>query len=484
MALSVLSVASEAVPLVKTGGLADVAGALPAALAPHGVEMTTLLPGYPAVVAAMKRARVLHRYDSLLGQPARLLAGRLGDLPLIVLDAPAFFERPGGLYGDGLGRDWDDNWRRFAALGRAAADLAGGLVKGRRFDLLHAHDWQAGLALAYLRFAPVKGSAPVPCVMTVHNMAFQGYYPRDIFRELGLPRGAWSITGVEYHGGVGFLKAGMEAADAITTVSPTYAAEIRSADFGMGLEGLVNSRSGRVHGIVNGIDTAEWNPATDPHVARRFTARTLARRVANKRALEAEFALEPGNGPLFVVVSRLTWQKGMDVLAEVLDHLVGIGGRLALVGSGDAAIVAALEAPASRHPGRIGLRFGYEEPLAHRLQAGGDAILVPSRFEPCGLTQLYGLTYACVPVVARTGGLADTVIDANLAALAAGVATGIQFSGVTREGLIAAIDRTSALYRQPEAWQQMQRNGMKADFSWETSGKAYAALYRQLTGRA
>ncbi|HMP55824.1 MAG TPA: glycogen/starch synthase, partial [Novosphingobium sp.] len=287
-----------------------------AALAPHGVAMTTLLPGYPAVMAALKRPRVLHRYDSLLGQPARLLAGRLGDQPLIVLDAPAFFDRPGGPYADPLGRDWDDNWRRFAALGRAAADLAGGLVKGRRFDLLHAHDWQAGMALAYLRFAPVKGSAPVPSVMTVHNMAFQGYYPREVFRELGLPRAAWSITGVEYHGGVGFLKAGMEAADVITTVSPTYATEIRIAEFGMGLEGLVNSRGERVRGVVNGIDTAEWNPALDPHIASNFTARTLARRQANKRALEAEFALEPGEGPLVVVVSRLTWQKGMDVLVE------------------------------------------------------------------------------------------------------------------------------------------------------------------------
>lgn len=484
MAICVLSVASEAVPLVKTGGLADVVGALPVALHPHGVEITTLLPGYPVVMAAMKRARVLHAYESLLGQPARLLSGRLGDRALIVLDAPAFFDRPGGPYADALGRDWEDNWRRFAALGRAAADLAGGLVKGRRFDLLHAHDWQAGMALAYLRFAPRKGSTPVPCVMTVHSMAFQGYYSHEVFRELGLPRAAWSITGVEYHGGVGFLKAGMEAADAITTVSPTYAEEIRSAEFGMGLEGLVASRGGRVRGIVNGIDSAEWNPATDPHIASRFTARTLARRTANKRALEAEFGLEPGNGPLFVVISRLTWQKGMDVLAEVLDHLVGVGGRLALLGSGDAAIVAGLEAAAVRHPGRIGIRIGYAEALSHRMQAGGDAILVPSRFEPCGLTQLYGLAYACVPVVARTGGLADTVIDANLAARAAGVATGIQFSGVSARTLAAAIDRANALYHQPEEWRQMQRNGMKADFSWKTSGAALAALYRELTGKA
>ena len=482
MALSVLSVASEAVPLVKTGGLADVAGALPAALAPHGAVLTTLLPGYPAVMAALKRPKVLHAWEGLLGQPARLLAGKLGEQPLIVLDAPGFFDRQGGPYTDSQGRDWADNWRRFAALGRAAADLAGGLVKGRRFDVVHAHDWQAAMALAYLRFAPVKGSAPVPGVMTIHNMAFQGYYPREVFRELGLPRAAWSMTGVEYHGGVGFLKAGMEAASLITTVSPTYADEIREAEFGMGLEGLVASRGSRVRGIVNGIDTAEWNPASDPHIASRFTRATLARRAANKRALEAEFALEPGDGPLFIVVSRLTWQKGMDVLVEVLDHLAGIGGRLALLGSGDAAITAALQEGAARHPGRIGLRFGYDEALSHRMQAGGDAILVPSRFEPCGLTQLYALAYGCVPVVARTGGLADTVIDANLAARAAGAATGIQFNGVTYHALAAAITRANALYYQRHEWLALQRNGMKADFSWASSGKAYADLYRELAG--
>jgi starch synthase len=403
VALQVLSVASEAVPLVKTGGLADVAGALPAAVAPYGVAMTTLMPGYPAVMAAIGKGRTLHRYDNLLGQPARLVAAKLGEHPLIVLDAPQFFAREGSPYADPGGKDWNDNWRRFAALGRAAADLAGGLVKARRFDLVHAHDWQAGMTLAYLRFAPLAGAKPVPSVMTVHNMAFQGYYGRTVFKELGLPKSAWAIDGVEYHKGVGFLKAGMEAASAITTVSPSYAQEIRTPEFGMGLEGLVVSRGERVRGIVNGIDPAEWNPTSDRHLAATYTAKTLAKRKANKRALEAEFGLEKGDCPLFIVVSRLTWQKGMDVLLEVLDHLVGIGGRLALLGSGDAGLEAEFRAAAARHPGRIGLRIGYDEALSHRMQGGGDAILVPSRFEPCGLTQLYGLAYGCVPVVARTG---------------------------------------------------------------------------------
>jgi starch synthase len=477
----VLSVASEAVPLIKTGGLADVAGALPAAVAAHGVAMTTLLPAYPAALAHFRRPKEVHRWDALLGEPARLLAGKLGDRPVLLLDAPTLFKREGGPYADTTGRDWADNWRRFAALGRAAADIAGGAVPGHSFDLLHAHDWQSGMALAYNRFTPFEGHR-VPSVMTIHNMAFQGHFDARIFRALGLPRSAWSIDGVENHGGVGFLKAGLQAADMITTVSPSYAQEIRLPEFGMGLEGLIASREGRVVGILNGIDRHEWNAATDPHLAARFSARNLTARKANKRALEAEFGLEPGDGPLFVVISRLTWQKGMDVLPEVLDHLVGLGGRLALLGSGDAAIEAELHRAAVRHLGRIGIRIGYDEALSHRMQGGGDAILVPSRFEPCGLTQLYGLAYGCVPVVARTGGLNDTVIDANVAALGRGVATGVQFTGVHYPALAAAITRTIALYGDRACWKAIQRNGMACDFSWDASGRAYAELYARLIG--
>lgn len=480
MTIKVLSVASEAVPLVKTGGLADVAGALPSAVAPHGVEMTTILPGYPAVMKALARPRALHTWDSLLGEKARLLSGKIDGHPLLVLDAPAFFQRDGTPYVDSSGRDWADNWRRFAAFGRAAADVAGGAVKGRAFDLVHAHDWQAAMALAYLRFAPPPGGRRVPSVMTIHNMAFQGHYGADLFPALGLPPQAWAMDGVEYHGGVGYLKAGLEAASAITTVSPTYAREIRTPEFGMGLEGLVVSRGNRVSGIVNGIDTAQWNPETDPALAARFGVKSLARRVTNKRALEAEFALEADDGPLFVVITRLTWQKGIDVLLECIDHLVGTGGRLALLGSGDKAMENAFHAAATRHPGKVGVRIGYDEALSHRMQAGGDAILVPSRFEPCGLTQLYGLAYGCVPVVARTGGLADTVIDANLAAVMAGVATGVQFEGVNYPSVSDAISRAVTLYRQPDVWRAMQRAGMKTDFSWSRSGKAYADLYAAL----
>ena len=479
MTLTTLSVASEAYPLVKTGGLADVVGALPAALAPHGVQTTTLLPGYPAVLKAAKRAKPVHHWAELLGVEARLLKAQVAGVDLLILDAPLLYAREGGLYGDPTGKDWPDNWRRFAALARAAADLASGAVPAHAFDVLHAHDWQAAMAPAYLRYKPGPGT-PAKTVVTVHNIAFQGRFDRTVFAELDLPPAAFALDGVEYYGGVGFLKAGLEAADAITTVSPTYAEEILRPEFGMGLEGLIAARSARVSGIVNGIDPAVWSPEHDPHFAQPYTARTLNRRRANKRAVEQAFGLDSGDGPIFTVVSRLTWQKGMDVLAWSLADLVAGGGRLALLGSGDAALESAFLEAAARHPGRIGIRIGYDEPLSHLLQGGADAILIPSRFEPCGLTQLYGLAYGCVPVVARTGGLADTVIDANDAALAAGVATGLVFDGVSHEALARAIRRTVALFARPEVWTTLQRNGMRADFSWAQSGRRYADLYRSL----
>lgn len=335
MTLRVLSVASEAVPMVKTGGLADVVGALPGALAPHGAAMTTLLPGYPAVLATLgNRPKVLHKWESLLGEPARLLSGSLGSHPLLVLDAPSLFAREGGPYGDATGRDWRDNWRRFAAFSRAAADVAGGAVKGLAFDLVHAHDWQAAMTLAYMRFAPA-GTTP-SSVITIHNMAFQGHFGADMFPALGLPPQAMAIDGIEYHGGISFLKAGLAAASAITTVSPTYAREIREPGFGMGLEGLIRGREAVVSGIVNGIDPAVWNPATDSALAAPYTVKTLARRAANTRALEAEFGLEPGEGPIFIVISRLTWQKGMDLLLDSLAAILESGGQLAVLGAGDA----------------------------------------------------------------------------------------------------------------------------------------------------
>ncbi len=473
--MKILSAASEVFPLVKTGGLADVTGALPAALATHGVEMTTIVPGYPAVMAALGEAAELGAYADLFGGAARLLRGKAKGLDIIAIDAPHLFARTGNPYLGPDGKDWPDNARRFAALGRAAADAASGRFKAYRADVLHAHDWQAALGAVYVKF----GGGP-KTVMTVHNIAFQGQFPASVFGTLGLPPQAFAIEGLEYYGSVGYLKGGLALADSITTVSPTYAQEICTPEYGMGLDGLLRVRRNVLRGIVNGIDDAVWNPAGDQLIAQAYTAKTLGKRTANKRALEQRFGLDGGDGILHGVVSRLTWQKGMDILAAGLDQLVASGARLALLGSGEAAIERAFHAAAERHKGRVGVVLGYDEALSHLVQAGADTILVPSRFEPCGLTQLYGLRYGSVPVVARTGGLNDTVIDANDAALQAGVATGFQFSPVDEAGLDHALSRAAECFAGRQLWQSMQMRGMAQNVSWTRSAAAYAQLYRSL----
>lgn len=477
MTLRVLSVASEAFPLVKTGGLADVVGALPAALASHNISVTTLIPAYPNALKAAGRTKVVHQWDDLLGHAARLHSGKLDGHPLLLLDIPALFTRDGGPYSDKGGKDWGDNGRRFAALSAAAAQIGTG-VMGKPYDVVHAHDWQAGLTPAYLRYS-AAASKP-KSVITIHNIAFQGRFDAALFSQLGLPPEAWSVDGIEYYGGVGYLKAGLACADAITTVSPTYAREIREREFGMGLEGLIAARARDVHGILNGIDRHIWNPATDQVLLANYASPSSKARRANKRAVERAFGLTRSDGPLFIVVSRLTWQKGMDLLIDALEALVGAGGRLAVLGAGDVVLENAFHGAAARHPGRIAIRTTYDEPLSHLMQGGGDAILIPSRFEPCGLTQLYALAYGCVPIVARTGGLADTVIDANEAARAAGVATGLQFDLSKPEAMVQVLARATALFANTHEWRRLQANGMKADFSWDASGARYAALYRSL----
>ena len=479
--MQVLSVAAEWHPLIKTGGLADVAGSLPAALAPLGVSMRTLLPGYPAVLSELRRPRVLGELDSLAG-PVRVLAATVAGAKLLVLDAPALYGRPGNPYTGPDGRDWPDNALRFAALAHAAAQLATGALSGLKFDLVHAHDWHAALVPAYLRYATQERR---PCVLTLHNLAFQGCFPAHDFTGLQLPPQSFAPEGLEYHGQLGFLKAGLLMADAITTVSPRYAREILTPAQGMGLDAILRWRDAgaAVHGILNGIDTKAWDPASDPALTARYAASDLAARQANKRALEQQFGLVSDEGPLLCVVSRLTEQKGLDLLVDALDALVSLGARLIVLGSGDAALERRLAEGAARHPQKVALRLGYDEKLSHLMQGGADAILVPSRFEPCGLTQLYGLRYGCVPVVARVGGLADTVIDANEAAVQAGVATGIQFSELNKDGLVEALQRCVRLYGQRENWQAMQRAGMAANLGWERSARHYVALYESLLAK-
>jgi starch synthase len=472
----VLAVTPEVYPLIKTGGLADVTGALPGALASEGVTVTTLVPGYPAVMRALRKAQVCHQYTDLFGGPARLLRGVAAGLDLFVLDAPQLFERPGGPYADPHGTDWPDNALRFAGLSRVAADLGQGLLTAYQPALIHAHDWPAGLAAAYLQYSDHSRPATV---MTVHNLAFQGRFDRALLPVLGLPRAAFSLDGVEYFGGVGYLKAGLRLSDRITTVSPTYAAEICTPEGGMGLDGLIRGRADRLAGILNGIDVTTWDPANDPLIATPYDRRKLAGRAANRRTLQARFGLDPEpRAMLFGVVSRLTWQKGLDLLLAALPTLLAEGAQLAVLGSGEAVLEGGFAAAAAALPGRVAFLSGYDEPAAHQMQAGADALLVPSRFEPCGLTQLCALRYGAVPIVARVGGLADTVVDASPMALAAGAATGVQFAPVSVPMLEHAIRRAAALYRDKPMWRRLQANGMATDVSWAAPARLYAELFR------
>jgi starch synthase len=480
--LKVLSVASEIFPLVKTGGLADVAGALPGALKREDVLVRTLIPAYPAVKSKLADVSTAREYDDLFGGPARVLAGAAAGLDLFAIDAPHLYDRPGNPYLGPGGVDWPDNARRFAALARVGADIGLGAIPMFEPQVVHAHDWQAALAPAYLHYS--AGSRP-GTVVTIHNLAFQGHFPLSFFPELGLPGRALTIDGVEYFGGVGYLKAGLRLADAIATVSPTYAREIMTPEFGMALDGLLRSRASALHGILNGIDDAVWDPEADSAIAQNYSALRIDMRARNKTALQSRLGLTPGaDRPLFAVVSRLSQQKGLDLLLPALPQIVASGGQLALLGSGERTLEDGYAEAAAMRAGSVGCVLGYDETLAHLFQAGADFIVVPSRFEPCGLTQLCALRYGATPVVSRVGGLADTVIDANEAATAAGVATGVQFSPTSEDALAYAIDRALALFHDKATMRRLRLNGMSADVTWRGPAQRYAALYRSVAGAA
>ncbi|WP_421979353.1 glycogen synthase GlgA [Roseibium sp.] len=475
--MNVLLVASECAPFVKTGGLADVVGALPKALEPHGVSSRIILPLYPALKALAGKARFKLDLGVLHGSPARLLCVEGEGISLILLDAPGLYDRGAGIYLDESGEDWSDNAQRFAALCEAAVHVALNGIDGWRPDILHAHDWQAGLAPWHLH----QQGSDIPCVLTIHNIAFQGLFPSDLTDELKLDPDGFSPEGYEYYGQISFLKAGVVASKRITTVSPTYARELMSPEFGMGFDGLLQARKDDLTGILNGIDLDVWDPQTDQAIAENYTARTLKRKAVNRAALEKRFSLAANpDAPLFCVISRLTEQKGLDLLLDALPTLVGRGGRLALLGSGGSQLEDAFRSAAVAHAGSVGAIIGYDEKLSHLMQAGADAILIPSRFEPCGLTQLYGLRYGTLPVVSRTGGLADTVIDANDAAIKAGCATGFQFAPVTAAALSDAIDRACTLFADRKRWAALMRNAMRHPVGWDSSATEYEALFQSL----
>lgn len=474
--MRVLFVASECVPLVKTGGLADVVGALPKALAAKGVDVRVLLPGYDGVMQRVGGGERVWRSDDLFGKRAGMRRADVDGLDVMALECPEFYGRD-GLYVTADGKDWPDNPVRFAALSWAAAETArDGLDDGWRPDVVHVHDWQAALTPLYLE----DWGGRVPTVLTIHNMSFQGVCDAALRADLRLPEAGFTAQGYEFYGRINVLKAGLIHADVVTTVSPTYARELESAEFGWGLEGVLAARPERAMGILNGIDTGVWNPEADPAVT-TFSARAMGGRRASHAALQEVFSLDPRRpGPLFGVVSRLTDQKGLDLLLGVLPEMLRAGGSLVLLGAGDRRLEEAFASAARDHAGAVGVRIGYDEALAHRIYAGADAVVVPSRFEPCGLTQLYAMRYGALPVVARTGGLADTIIDANAAALSAGVATGFQFDPGSREAFANAIAKVFAVFGERTVWRRMQRNAMKHPVGWDGPAERYVELYARL----
>ena len=477
--MKVLHVAAEVFPLVKTGGLADVVAALPVALAAQGADVRLLLPGLPAVMESVQGARTVIVVGACFGAlRVRLLLARMpgSEMPVYVIDAPYLFRRGGNPYLDSRGEEWPDNLQRFALLGWLAAHLAGGDADPDWApDIVHAHDWHAAMACAYVAEHPPTQAATV---FTVHNLAYQGLFPMHDWPSLGLATRLMSPAGLEYHGQLSFMKAGLKFADLITTVSPNYAREIATYEFGCGLDGVIRSRGEAVSGVLNGIDDEVWNPATDPAIVQRYSLERPKGKRACRRALQVELGLDPDDHALLVtVVSRLTSQKGLDLVLAALPALVQAGVQLAVQGTGEPALEAAFQMAMRSHPGRVHVFAGYDEARAHRLVAGADAIAVPSRFEPCGLTQLYGLRYGTLPIVRRVGGLADTVTDASPKTLAEGTATGFTFDSATPAAFEKAVKRAVEMQADAGAWAGMMRTAMAQQLSWAGPAKAYLGLY-------
>jgi len=416
------------------------------------------------------------------GERVVLRQGVLGTLGIqaYVIDAPHLYLRAGTPYEDEQRQPHHDNHLRFALLGWVAAQLACGLDDHWQPAVVHSHDWHAALTSAYLAFGPIKGRR-VASVYTVHNLAYQGVFAPIHFFDLGLPAHAFAVNGVEFHGQWSFMKAGLYYADHITTVSPTYAQEIQTPEQGCGLDGLLRSRANELTGILNAVDESVWNPATDAAIPNTFDAQKPAGKARCKAALQQELGLAvAADAPLFGVVSRLTEQKGLHLVLAVLDHLIARGGQLVVLGTGDAALEAAFKARAFANPQSVSVRIGYDEAYAHRIFAATDVTLVPSRFEPCGLTQMYGLKYGSLPLVHRVGGLADTVVDCALEHLADGTANGFVFNEFTPRALERAMYRAMALFARPTEWRSVRQRAMQQPLGWDKAAAQYVALYRHL----
>jgi starch synthase len=484
-ALPVLFATPECAPLVKVGGLGDVSAALPRALRATGIDVKLLLPGYPSIFSGVRDIREIAKLQLLeaLGPSSLMEAMLPNGVPLLVLHHPSLYERAGGPYQDEKGVDWPDNAMRFGLLSKAAALLSSDATPlSWRPSVVHLNDWPTALASAYLRYANGMHAADI---VTVHNLAFQGNFDAALLGALSLPPESYSPEGLEFHGRLSFLKAGLYYAQAITTVSPQYAQEIQTDGCGAGMQGLLRHRNRVLSGILNGIDTEEWNPASDRLLPFHYTAKTLQDKERIKRALLARFGFAANAPDLPVVgfVGRLTRQKGVDLMLEALP-LLATQCRFVLLGTGDAPLQTALVALAERYPDSIKVHIGFDEALAHLIEAGADMFLMPSRFEPCGLNQMYSQRYGTPPIAHSTGGLVDTIVDCTQQTLESGTATGFLFTEMSPHALVHGIGRALALYRAPASWRKLQQNGMARDFSWTESARQYAALYRRLCASA
>lgn len=480
--LKILFATSEIQPLIKTGGLADISASLPAALRETGADVRVLIPGYPRVLAGARDIQSLYWFNDFFSfGEVHLLSATLPDsnVPLIILEYPAFFDRNGGPYQDELKADWPDNARRFALLSQVAAFLASE-ASPLEFhpDILQCNDWQTGLAPAYLHFMPGRKPA---VVTTIHNLAFQGIFPPQTCAEVGLPPESFGIAGAEFYGNLSFLKAGLFYADHITTVSPHYAREIQRDPLGFGMQGLLLHRSAQLTGIVNGIDLKEWDPANDAHLVQNFSDAKLDGKAANKKALQAQLGLTvDADIPLLGAVSRISYQKGLDLLLEIAPALLAEPVQIVILGTGESVLEQSFTRLAQQHPGQVAAIIGFDEKLSHCIEAGIDIFLMPSRFEPCGLNQMYSQRYGTPPVAHATGGLVDTITDTNEASLRDKSATGFLFDQSSPTALHDAIQRALDCYRDRKVWRQIQRSGMRRDFSWGNSAAQYLSLFRSL----
>ncbi len=460
-------VSSEAAPFAKTGGLSDVIGALPSALRNVGHEVAVLLPRFAQTMGFPMR-RIWSALRVNLGPDSYTCSVFQSeqDPTFLFLDYPEFYDRR-GLYNDANG-DYPDNHLRFGLLSRASLEVIRHIFPAQ---ILHCHDWQAGLAPLYIKLlAGDPTFAGIRTLLTIHNLGYQGLFPPVALRELGLPASTFRPEGLEFYGNVGFLKAGLQYADALSTVSARYAEEIKTREYGFGLDGLLRSRERDLYGILNGVDYSRWNPETDPYIPERYSAQDLSGKAACKRALLKEFGLPESEQPLIGIVSRFTGQKGSDLISAIGDRLFQQDVNMVALGSGEKIFEEMFTSLASRFPQKVGVRLGFDEALAHRIEAGSDMFLMPSRYEPCGLNQIYSLRYGTVPVVRATGGLDDTV-DAE---------TGFKFNEYHSEALLACVQSALHAFQDASAWKKLVTTGMARDFSWDASARAYSVLYNKL----